>query len=81
MFFSPTDSLLIIAAFAAGALNAGAGGGSFLTYPALLAAGAPPIAANATGALAQLPGYASSAWGYRADVEPVAGVGPAPGSS
>ena len=44
--------LLGSAGFAAGALNAIAGGGSFLTLPALLVAGLPPIVANATSALA-----------------------------
>ena len=40
------------AAFAAGVLNAIAGGGSFLTFPALVFAGVPPLAANATSAMA-----------------------------
>jgi uncharacterized membrane protein YfcA len=68
--------VLLLAAFIAGALNAAAGGGSFLTYPALIFAGVPPVAANATGAFAQLPGYASSAVESRRDIEPVGGVGP-----
>lgn len=68
--------VLLLAAFMAGALNAAAGGGSFLTYPALIFVGVPPVAANATGALAQLPGYASSAVEGRRDIESVGGVGP-----
>ena len=43
-------ALLAAAAFAAGVLNAIAGGGTFLTFPALVWAGVPPIAANATSA-------------------------------
>ncbi len=66
--------LLLIAAFLAGGLNAMAGGGSFLTLPALIYAGVPPVAANATGTVALLPGYASGAYGFRHDIQPVDGV-------
>lgn len=68
-------ALLMAAAFLAGALNAMAGGGSFLTLPALIHAGVPPVAANATGTVALLPGYVSGAYGFRRDLAPVAGVG------
>lgn len=51
-----TFALLIAAAFAAGVLNAIAGGGSFLTFPARVFAGLPLIVANATSALAVSPG-------------------------
>lgn len=57
--------ILCAAAFLAGALNAVAGGGSFLTLPALVFTGVPPVVANATGTLALLPGYLSGAWAYR----------------
>lgn len=50
-------ALLAVAAFGAGVLNAVAGGGSFLTLPALIQVGIPPIVANATSALAVSPGY------------------------
>ena len=60
--------ILVTAAFAGGVLNALAGGGSFLTLPALIYVGVPPVAANATGTLALLPGYLASAWGFRADL-------------
>lgn len=60
-------ALLLMAAFLAGALNAVAGGGSFLTLGALVLTGVPPIVANATGTAALLPGYAASAWGFRHD--------------
>ncbi len=63
-----TFTLLGAAAFAAGVLNAIAGGGSFLTFPALVYAGIPPIAANATSALAVSPGYLGGVWGFRTEL-------------
>lgn len=60
--------LVLPAAFLGGALNAVAGGGSFLTLPALLWAGVPPVAANATGTLSLLPGYLASCAGYRREL-------------
>ncbi|MBQ0945782.1 sulfite exporter TauE/SafE family protein [Ideonella sp. 4Y16] len=60
--------LLLTAALAAGALNAVAGGGSFLTFPALVFAGVPPIAANATSAVAVSPGYLGSTLGFRPEL-------------
>lgn len=62
-------ALLGSAGFAAGVLNAVAGGGTFLTLPALISIGVPPVVANATSTLALLPGYASSAWAYRRDMQ------------
>ena len=59
----PSEALWLLtgaAAFAAGVLNAIAGGGSFLTFPALVFAGVPPLAANATSAMAVSPGYLGS---------------------
>ena len=49
--------VLALAGFVAGIVNAIAGGGSFLTFPALVWAGVPPVAANATSAVAVFPGY------------------------
>lgn len=64
------DILVIaIAGFLGGMLNAVAGGGSFLTLPALIWIGVPPIMANATGTAALLPGYIASAWRFRRDIE------------
>lgn len=57
-----------VAAFAAGVLNAIAGGGSFLTFPALVFAGVPPVAANATSAMAVSPGYLGSTLGFRSEL-------------
>ena len=67
-------ALLLAAAFTAGALNAVAGGGSFLTLPALVFIGVPPVVANATGTVALLPGYMASAWGFREDMAPPPGL-------
>ncbi len=57
-----------VAAFAAGAMNSVAGGGSFLSFPALLFAGVAPIAANATNNAAMWVGTIGSARGYREEV-------------
>ena len=63
------DLVIIIgAAFLAGILNAIAGGGSFLTFPALVFIGVPPIAANATSAVAVFPGYLSGAAGFISEI-------------
>ncbi len=67
-------AVLSLAAFGGGALNAVAGGGSFLTFPALVFGGAPPLAANATGTVALLPGYASGTWGFREDLRAPPGL-------
>ena len=53
-------------AFLAGGLNSLAGGGSFITLPALLFAGVSPVLANTTSAAALLPGYFGSVLGFRA---------------
>jgi uncharacterized protein len=61
-------ALLALAGFAAGAINAAAGGGSLVTFPALIAVGYPPLVANVTNNLAVSPGYATGAWGYRGEL-------------
>ena len=64
------DLVIIIgAAFFAGVLNAIAGGGSFLAFPALVFIGVPPIAANATSAVAVFPGYLSGALGFLSEIQ------------
>lgn len=63
--------LLLVSAFAAGALNAVAGGGSFLTFPALMMAGVPPVNANATSTVAVSPGALASAFGYRRELKTI----------
>lgn len=66
--------ILLGSAFMAGALNAVAGGGSFLTLPALVFTGMPTVAANATGTVALLPGYVSGVFGFREDLEAPPGL-------
>ena len=61
--------LILLAGVAAGALNAVGGGGSFVALAALVAAGMPPVTANATTTVALLPGNATSAWVYRRELE------------
>lgn len=68
------DLLLVVAAFVAGAQNAVAGGGSFVTFPALVFTGVPPIIANASSTVALFPGSLAGAWGYRRDFQPMQGV-------
>jgi len=66
---TPIDMLLIGAGgFAAGAVNAMAGGGTFFSFPALLAAGLPPVVANASNSVALWPGSLSGAWAYRQEL-------------
>lgn len=60
-----TMLLLASAAFAAGGLNAMAGGGTFFTLPALIFAGLPAVTANATSAAIVFPGNISAAIGFR----------------
>ncbi len=57
--------LLAVAGFGAGVVNAIAGGGSLLSFPALLVTGMPSVPANATNTLAIWPGTLSSVWAYR----------------
>ena len=56
---------LLGAGLLAGAMNALAGGGSFVTLPALIAAGVPSVQANASSTVALWPGGVASAWTYR----------------
>lgn len=61
--------VLALAGFVAGIVNAIAGGGSFLTFPALVWAGVPPVAANATSAVAVFPGYLGGTLGYKSEIQ------------
>lgn len=60
--------LLVAAAFGAGAVNAVAGGGSLISFPALMAAGYPAKAANVTNAVALWPGYLAGTVAYRREL-------------
>src|SRR5450631_1783104 len=59
---------LSFAAFLAGVLNAVAGGGSFLLFPALLGMRMLPVQANATNTVALWPGQLTSIAAYRSDI-------------
>jgi uncharacterized membrane protein YfcA len=50
-------------------INSIAGGGTLLTFPALIGLGVPPVAANATSTLALWPGSLTSFWGYRSQIQ------------
>ncbi len=66
--------LLLAASFAAGALNAVAGGGSFLSFPALVFVGVPAVIANATNTVALFPGSFASAFSYRTGLKRLEGI-------
>ncbi len=69
------DVVLVVVSFAAGAQNALAGGGSFLTFPALLFAGLDPRAANITSTIALFPGQVTTGLAGRSLVTGAAGLG------
>lgn len=60
-----TVVLLIVAGFGAGLVNGVAGGGSLVSFPALLAAGHSALVANVTSTVGIWPGYAGGTAGYR----------------
>jgi uncharacterized protein len=63
------DALLVaVAGLAAGAVNAAAGGGTLISFPALLATGMPAITANITSSVGLVTGYVGSAVGYRREL-------------
>jgi len=62
--------LLFCAGFLASSLNAAAGGGSFVSFPALISAGISPLIANTSSTVALLPGSLASAWAYRSNIRP-----------
>ena len=64
--------LLLVAGLAAGCVNAIAGGGSLITFPALLATGLSAKAANVTNSVAVFPGYVGSVVGSRSELAELA---------
>jgi hypothetical protein len=66
--------ILALASFIAGVQNALAGGGSFLTFPALLFSGIGPLAANITSTVALFPGQVASGLANRADITGIPGL-------
>jgi uncharacterized membrane protein YfcA len=66
---TPADALLVVGAGAvAGAVNAVAGGGTLVSFPALLAVGLPPVTANTTSSVGLLAGYAGGSVAYRREL-------------
>ena len=66
---TPLSALLVAGAGAlAGAANALAGGGTLLSYPALLGAGLSPVTANVTSSVGLLAGYVGSSVSYRREL-------------
>jgi uncharacterized protein len=68
-----TLALLAAAGLLAGAMNAIAGGGSFVTFPVMVFAGLPPIIANASSTVALFPGTIASTFAYRRDLHGIGG--------
>ena len=66
--------MLATAGLVGGTMNALAGGGSFVTPPAMIAAGIPSVGANASSTVALYPGGAASAWVYRDGLASVDGL-------
>jgi uncharacterized membrane protein YfcA len=67
---SPGKLLLVaLASAGGGVINSIAGGGTLLTFPALLGLGVSPVAANATSTVALWPGGLASFWGYRSQIQ------------
>jgi uncharacterized protein len=58
----------------AGTMNALAGGGTFVTLPALITIGVPSVQANASSTVGLFPGTAASAWAYRDGLGPIGAV-------
>lgn len=63
--------ILLAAGLVAGAMNAAAGGGSFVTVPALIWMGVPSVSANMSSTVALYPGSITSAWAYRQYFQPI----------
>ena len=89
---NPADIALIAAGgFLAGGINAIAGGGSLVSFPALIAIGLPRLSANVTNTVSIFPGYVGGTFGYRRELReepqelrrltPVAMLGAATGSA
>jgi uncharacterized membrane protein YfcA len=65
-------ALLSAAGLVAGTVNAIAGGGSLITFPALIATGLGSVPANVTNSVSVFPGYAASVYGSRTDLAELA---------
>jgi uncharacterized membrane protein YfcA len=66
--------IVFFAGLAAGAMNAAAGGGSFISVPALIYVGIPSVTANMSSTIALYPGSLASGWAYRASLQTILNV-------
>ena len=66
------NAIVFGAGFISGAINSIAFGGSFVSFPALVWLGVPPIIANATNTAAVWPGSLGAVWGYRRELRDTA---------
>jgi uncharacterized membrane protein YfcA len=67
----PHAAVAFAASFVAGAINSIAGGGTLVSFPALIWLGLDSVTANATSTVAIWPGTVGSAWGYRRELRNV----------
>lgn len=63
-----TMALIVLAGFAAGAINSVVGSGTLITFPTLVALGLPPVTATMSNAVGMVPGGVTGTWGYRAEL-------------
>lgn len=61
-------ALIVLAGFAAGAINSVVGSGTLITFPTLVALGLPPVTATMSNAVGMVPGGVTGTWGYRAEL-------------
>lgn len=66
--------IVFLAGLIAGAMNAAAGGGSFISVPALIYVGIPSVSANMSSTIALYPGSLTSAWAYRGNFQAILNV-------
>ena len=66
--------IVFLAGLVAGAMNAAAGGGSFISVPALIYVGIPSVSANMSSTIALYPGSLTSAWSYRENFQAILNV-------
>jgi uncharacterized membrane protein YfcA len=63
--------IVFFAGLVAGSMNAFAGGGSFVSVPALIYLGIPSVSANMSSTIALYPGSLTSAWAYRGNLQAI----------
>ena len=61
-------AVIVLAGFAAGAINSVVGSGTLVTFPTLVSLGLPPVTATMSNAVGLVPGGVTGTWGYRAEL-------------